>query len=125
MRRYAGLVEYDGAQHWTDRVQRTIDIEEFVDLADIDPVFYDSAYLLAPDKATTKPYALLARAMEESGKVGIARVAGDRRPGRRARQPRRPRSRPRPTAAARVPNRMGEIEQFAAVDTNIERSQPL
>jgi len=52
---------------------RTIDIEEFVDLADIDPLFYDSAYLVAPDKATLKPYALLCRAMEESGKVGIAR----------------------------------------------------
>ena len=56
------------------KASRTIDIEEFVDLADIDPVFYDSAYLLAPDKATVKPYALLCRAMEESGKVGIARV---------------------------------------------------
>jgi DNA end-binding protein Ku len=52
---------------------RTIDIEEFVDLADIDPIFYDSAYYVAPDKATIKPYALLTRAMEESGKVGIAR----------------------------------------------------
>ena len=52
---------------------RTIDIEEFVDLADIDPLFYDSAYLVAPDKATLKPYALLCQAMEESGKVGIAR----------------------------------------------------
>jgi DNA end-binding protein Ku len=52
---------------------RTIDIEEFVDLADIDPVFYDAAYYLAPDKATLKPYKLLQRAMEESGKVGIAR----------------------------------------------------
>ncbi|MEQ1788062.1 MAG: Ku protein [Acidimicrobiales bacterium] len=52
---------------------RTIDIEEFVDLADIDPLFYDSAYFVAPDKATTKPYALLLQAMEESGKVGIAR----------------------------------------------------
>ncbi len=52
---------------------RTIDIEEFVDLADIDPIFYDAAYYLAPDKATAKPYALLARAMEEAGKVGIAR----------------------------------------------------
>ncbi|HEY9558951.1 MAG TPA: Ku protein [Acidimicrobiales bacterium] len=52
---------------------RTIDIEEFVDLADIDPVFYDSAYYVAPDKATLKPYALLTKAMEESGKVGIAR----------------------------------------------------
>ena len=52
---------------------RTIDIEEFVDLVDIDPLFYDSAYYVAPDKATTKPYALLTQAMEESGKVGIAR----------------------------------------------------
>src|SRR5687768_11585161 len=34
---------------------RTIDIEEFVDLADIDPIFYDAAYYVAPDKATTKP----------------------------------------------------------------------
>ena len=52
---------------------RAIDIEEFVDQADIDPIFYDSAYLVAPDKATLKPYALLAQAMEESGKVAIAR----------------------------------------------------
>ncbi len=52
---------------------RTIDIEEFVDLAEIDPIFYDSAYYLAPDKATVKPYALLAEAMDRSQKVGIAR----------------------------------------------------
>ena len=53
--------------------QRTIDLEEFVDLADIDPVFYDSAYYLVPDKAAVKPYALLVDAMEQAGKVGIAR----------------------------------------------------
>jgi DNA end-binding protein Ku len=52
---------------------RQIDIEEFVDLAEIDPIYYDSAYVVAPDKATVKPYALLAQAMEESGKVAIAR----------------------------------------------------
>jgi DNA end-binding protein Ku len=52
---------------------RTIEIEQFVDLAEIDPVFYDSAYYVAPDKAARKPYALLARAMEEEGKVAIAR----------------------------------------------------
>ncbi len=50
---------------------RTIDIDEFVDLADIDPIFFDSAYYLAPNDAD-KPYALLARAMEESGKIGVA-----------------------------------------------------
>jgi len=52
---------------------RTIDIEQFVDLAEIDPVFYDSAYYVAPDKAARKPYALLVKAMEEEGKVAIAR----------------------------------------------------
>lgn len=53
--------------------QRTIDLEEFVDLVDIDPVYYDSAYYLVPDRAAVKPYALLVDAMERSGKVGIAR----------------------------------------------------
>ncbi|NNE73101.1 MAG: Ku protein [Acidimicrobiales bacterium] len=52
---------------------RTIDITEFVDLVDIDPMFYDNAYYLAPDPTTAKPYKLLATAMEQSGKVGIAR----------------------------------------------------
>jgi DNA end-binding protein Ku len=52
---------------------RAIDIEEFVDLVDIDPIFYDAAYFVAPDKATLKPYALLAQAMEDSGKVAVAR----------------------------------------------------
>lgn len=50
---------------------RTIELEEFVDLSAIDPMFYDAAYYLVPDKSS-KPYALLARAMEEEGKVGIA-----------------------------------------------------
>lgn len=52
---------------------KTIDLEEFVELADIDPIFYDSAYYLAPSAETQKPYKLLVTAMEESGKVGIAR----------------------------------------------------
>ena len=50
---------------------RTIDIDAFIDLADIDPVFYDSAYHLAPDEATAKPYKLLAEAMGEADKVAI------------------------------------------------------
>ncbi|MEO0494893.1 MAG: Ku protein [Actinomycetota bacterium] len=50
---------------------RTIDIAEFVDLVDIDPIFYDNAYYLVPDEQTAKPYKLLANAMEEAGKVGI------------------------------------------------------
>ncbi len=53
------------------RASRTINIDEFVDLADIDPIFYDSAYHLAPDPAAAKPYKLLAAAMEEAGKVAV------------------------------------------------------
>ena len=53
---------------------RTIDIEDFVDLADIDPVYYDHPYYLIPDKGSAKAYGLLLGAMQESGKVAIARV---------------------------------------------------
>jgi len=53
---------------------RTIDIEDFVDIEDIDPVYYDHPYWLAPDKGAGKAYALLVKAMRESGKVAIARV---------------------------------------------------
>jgi DNA end-binding protein Ku len=53
---------------------RTIDIEDFVDLADIDPIFYDHPYYLAPGPGGAKPYRLLLEAMKESGKVAIARV---------------------------------------------------
>ena len=52
---------------------KTIDLQEFVDLVDIDPVFYDSPYYLAPSPDTQKPYKLLVTAMEEAGKVGIAK----------------------------------------------------
>ncbi len=50
---------------------RTINIDEFIDLVDIDPIFYDNAYYLAPADQAAKPYKLLATAMEQAGKVGI------------------------------------------------------
>ena len=53
---------------------RTIDIEDFVDLDQIDPVYYDHPYYLVPDKGAAKPYGLLLEAMRRSGKVAIARV---------------------------------------------------
>ena len=53
---------------------RAIDIEDFVDLEDIDPIFYDHPYYLVPDKGSAKAYGLLLEAMRESGKVAIARV---------------------------------------------------
>jgi DNA end-binding protein Ku len=53
---------------------RTIDIEDFVDLEQIDPIFYDHPYYLAPDTGAAKAYKLLVDAMEDSGKVAVARV---------------------------------------------------
>src|ERR671927_901604 len=53
---------------------RTIDIEDFVDLADIDPVYYDHPYYLVPDKGAGKAYQLLLDAMRDASKVAIARV---------------------------------------------------
>src|SRR5215210_8879420 len=53
---------------------RTIDIEDFVDLDQIDPIYYDHPYYLAADKGATKAYKLLLDAMKEAGKVAIARV---------------------------------------------------
>ncbi|MEO9254086.1 MAG: Ku protein [Tepidiformaceae bacterium] len=53
---------------------RSIDISEFVDLADIDPVYYESSYFLTPDKSGVKAYGLLMKAMEQAGKVAIGRI---------------------------------------------------
>jgi DNA end-binding protein Ku len=53
---------------------RTIDIEDFVELSEIDPIYYDHPYYLVPDKGAAKAYGLLLNAMQESGRVAIARV---------------------------------------------------
>ena len=51
------------------------EITEFVPIASVDPVYYDKAYYLAPDKGGAKPYALLAKAMRESGRCALGRWA--------------------------------------------------
>jgi DNA end-binding protein Ku len=66
------VVDPDELEPFMPVPTKSIDLEEFVDLEEIDPVFFDTAYHLAPD-ATPKPYVLLARAMEQSGKVAIGR----------------------------------------------------
>jgi DNA end-binding protein Ku len=53
----------------------TADITEFVPIASVDPIFFDKAYYLAPDKGGAKPYALLARALRESGRCALGRWA--------------------------------------------------
>ncbi len=52
-----------------------VEITEFVPAASIDPVFYEKAYYLGPDKGGAKPYRLLAEAMRDSGRSAIGRWA--------------------------------------------------
>jgi DNA end-binding protein Ku len=54
--------------------EKTIQILDFVAMTDIDPLYFEKGYYLAPDKGGARPYALLARAMTESKKVAIAKV---------------------------------------------------
>jgi DNA end-binding protein Ku len=68
------LITNDELEALDPKATRTIDIEEFVDLADIDPIYYDHSYYLAPAAGGAKAYRLLVDAMRESGKVGIGRV---------------------------------------------------
>jgi DNA end-binding protein Ku len=51
------------------------EITEFVPVAAIDPVYFDKAYYLAPDKGGAKPYALFAAALRESGRCALGRWA--------------------------------------------------
>jgi DNA end-binding protein Ku len=53
---------------------RTIDIEDFVDLDDIDPLYYEHPYYLVPDTGAAKAYRLLLDALRDTNKVAIARV---------------------------------------------------
>jgi DNA end-binding protein Ku len=53
---------------------KAIDICDFVDLDEIDPVYFRKAYYLLPEDGAEKPYLLLVRALQETGKVGIAKV---------------------------------------------------
>jgi DNA end-binding protein Ku len=67
------IIRQDELDALDPRHTKTIDIEAFVELADIDPVYYDSAYHVAPAQGGAKPYALLLSAMEQAGKVAIGR----------------------------------------------------
>ncbi|MEK6975271.1 MAG: Ku protein [Candidatus Thermoplasmatota archaeon] len=53
---------------------RTVEIEDFVDQVQIDPMYYDKPYFLVPDKNAHKAYRLLLEALVETDKVGLARM---------------------------------------------------
>jgi DNA end-binding protein Ku len=67
------LLSHDEVEAIRPEPSRRIEIEDFVALSDIDPVYLDKSYHLAPQPGGEKPYALLLRAMERAGRVGIGR----------------------------------------------------
>ena len=66
-------VEDDELARFSANQEKTIEILEFVDLADIDPVYFERAYWVEPQERAERPYALLMRAMERSGRGAIGR----------------------------------------------------
>ena len=54
--------------------KHTVEISAFVEASEIDPVFYEKAYYLAPDERGEKPYALLLQALEDKGLVAMATI---------------------------------------------------
>ena len=67
------IVEPEELEALAPESSRSIEIEEFVELAAIDPLFFDHSYYLVPDDVAARPYALLVEAMAGTGKVGIGR----------------------------------------------------
>lgn len=68
------VVEKDELESLAPKASHTIDIEDFVDIADIDPIYFDTPYYVMVDEKAAKPYKLLVDAMTELGKVAIGRV---------------------------------------------------
>ncbi len=68
------IIEPEELDALDPKATKTIDIEEFVDLSEIDPIYYDHSYYLAPATGGAKAYRLLLEAMQEAGKVAIGKI---------------------------------------------------
>jgi DNA end-binding protein Ku len=67
------IVDPDELEQFMPSATRALELDDFVPFDEIDPMLFDNAFYLAPDKVT-KPYVVLARAMEKAGKVGVGRL---------------------------------------------------
>jgi DNA end-binding protein Ku len=68
------MITREELESYDPKATRTIEIQDFVELDAIDPIFYETTYYLGPDRGADKAYALLFEAMHRTNKVGIARV---------------------------------------------------
>lgn len=67
------VIDPDELKELDPKASRTIEIEDFVDLADVDPIYYESSYYLMPQETAAKPYRLLHEALVKTGKAAVAR----------------------------------------------------
>jgi DNA end-binding protein Ku len=67
------VITKDELEELDPKKTRAIEIQDFVDLDEIDPIYFDHPYYLGPDKGAERAYALLVKAMEDSHKVAVAR----------------------------------------------------
>ena len=68
------VIEPEEIKKIEPKTAKAMEVVEFVHEEEVDPIYFESSYYLVPDEAGRKPYALLARAMEETGYVGIAKL---------------------------------------------------
>lgn len=69
------VVEDEEIKKVAPKTAKTMEVLEFVKTSEVDPIFLDASYYLAPDEAGEKPYALLFEALRQSGCVGVAKIA--------------------------------------------------
>jgi DNA end-binding protein Ku len=68
------VVDEDAIKAAAPEATETVEIESFVEKAEIDPIYYEKPYYLVPGKRAEKAYVLLRETLEKTGKVGIAKV---------------------------------------------------
>ncbi|WP_270181594.1 non-homologous end joining protein Ku [Alkalihalobacillus sp. CinArs1] len=68
------IIERDEIEALAQEKNKSVEIVDFVELDDIDPVYFNRSYFIGPNENGSKPYTLLKKAMEASGRIGIAKI---------------------------------------------------
>ena len=68
-------ISEDDLEHLPVKTIHTVDISDFVKLEEVDPIYFDKAYYLAPEEAGAKAFTLLREALKETGRAAVAKVA--------------------------------------------------
>ena len=69
------VIEDEEVKKVAPSTAKVMEIQEFVKAAQVDPIYFETSYYMAPDEAGEKPYALLFDALKKTGYVGVAKVA--------------------------------------------------